>query len=129
MDELLVFPGIEALVVDLFNTELTQRMPTVHSSTKVPTERPAEFVRVARIGGSRESLISENAWITVEAYATSEKRADEILSLARAILNAQSGQLFGCTEISGPNNLPDPTTSGVRYTQNFGIRSRATVLE
>jgi len=129
MDQLLGFPDIEALVVQLYNTELTAREPGVQASTRVPDPRPAEFIRVIRFGGPRESLISENAQIIVEAWATTEARAAALLNLARAILNAQDGQLFGCTEISGPNNLPDPTTSEVRYTQNFGIRSRAIVLE
>lgn len=125
--ELIVFGDVEGLVIGVLNTALAVLLPGVKASTQVPTTRPDEFIRVMRAGGPKETLVTENALIIVEAWALSEARAVTILNLARAVLNAQDGTLFGVTEISGPNNLPDPTTSGIRYTQTFGVRSRGAV--
>lgn len=125
--ELIVFGDVEGLVIGVLNAALGDSFPGVLASTKVPAPRPDEFIRVSRAGGPKETLISENATIIVEAWAQTETRAVAILNYARAVLNAQDDTLFGVTEISGLNNLPDPTTSQTRYTQTFGVRSRGAV--
>lgn len=125
--ELIVFADVEGLVIQILNDALATPFPEVKASTKVPTSRPDEFIRVSRAGGPKETLISENATIIVEAWAQTETRAIAILNYARAVLNAQDDVIFGVTEISGLNNLPDPTTSQTRYTQTFGVRSRGAV--
>lgn len=108
----------------------TLRTPTlgVPVGTAVPSTRPPEFVRVLRTGGLKESVISEAAQITVEAWAQTEARASDLLSTARAILNAADATLFGVHEFSGPINLPDPTTAQIRFTMTFQIRARGTVI-
>lgn len=108
----------------------TLRTPTlgVPVGTAVPSARPPEFVRVLRTGGLKESVISEAAQITVEAWAQTEARASDLLSTARAILNAADSTLFGVHEFSGPINLPDPTTAQIRFTMTFQIRARGTVI-
>jgi hypothetical protein len=126
MAEIIVFPDVEALAVDVLNTD--PRVPGSWS-TKIPNPMPAEFGRVKRFGGPRESLISENANLIVEAWATTEARALEILNLARGVLASQDGPLFGYSEIGGPNNLPDPTVPAMaRYTLNISVRARGSVL-
>ena len=126
--ELIGFPDVETLILSVINPELATRLPGVQGYTKVPLTRPNEFVRVIRFGGPSETIISENALIIIEAWAQSETRAVTILNMVRAILHAQDGSIFGVTEISGPNNLPDPLTSQIRYTQNLGVRVRGTVI-
>jgi hypothetical protein len=123
--EWVVLPDVELLVC----TALTTALPLVgfgpiHVGTQIPNPRPDSFVRVIRAGGTKESLVSEQAWVIVEAYAPMERDASYLLSICRAILHAQDGPLFGAFEVSGPVNLPDPTTSQVRYTQTLGIRAR-----
>lgn len=124
MNELIVFPNVEALIVQVLTDELATRLPGVGVGTKL---KPGDFVRVTRTGGPKETLISEQAIVLLEAYAESGLRAFEILSIARAVLNAQDGQIFGVIEISGPANLPDPTTSQTRFTQTFGARVRGSI--
>lgn len=125
--ELIVFPDPEVLAMGALNTALVGLLPGVAASTKVPKPRPTEFIRVIRAGGPRETLISEQATIILEAYAATEARAAYILSLARAVMNAQDGTIFGVTEIGGPANLPDPDR-GERYTMTLGIRVYGTAL-
>lgn len=126
MSEIVVFGDVEALAVATLNTD--DRVPGAWS-TKVPNPRPDEFGRVKRFGGPRETLVSENANLLVEAWALTEARALEILNLARAVLASQDGPLFGYGELGGPNNLPDPTVPEmVRYTLNISVRARGSVL-
>ena len=100
----------------------------LYVGTIIPTTRPAEFFRVLRTGGAKETMRSEAAQITVEAWAQTEARAADLLSTARAILNAADAQLFGVREFSGPANLPDPTTAQIRFTMSFQIRARGTAV-
>lgn len=128
MAELILFPDVEALVIQVVNASMTELGRVARASTRAPSPRPAEWVRVERFGGPRESIISENAQIIIEFWSGTETDSAYGLALVRAVLNSQDGQLFGVTEISGPSELPDPDTSQIRYTQNFGVRVRGSVL-
>lgn len=126
-NEWVLLPDTEALVCQTLLAELPRiGLGNIHVATQIPNPRPDTFVRVLRAGGTQETLVSEQGWIIVEAYAPMEVDASYLLSVCRAILHAQDGPLFGVFEISGPVNLPDPTTSQVRYTQTLGIRARGT---
>lgn len=126
MTELIVFPDVEVMAVTVINAD-PRRL--VDWSTRVANPRPAEFGRLMRIGGPRESFVSENALLTLEGWAATESRALAILNRGRAILAAQDGALFGYSEPGGPNNLPDPTVPDqVRYTLIVSVRARGSVI-
>ena len=116
-----VFPG-----VNVFPGQLFPGAPQI--GVRVPTTRPAEFIRAMRTGGPKETLVSEAAQITVEAWAQSEQRASLLLSQCRALLNAADETIYGVREFSGPANLPDPLSAQIRYTMSFQVRSRGTVI-
>lgn len=118
-----LFRDIESLVC----AYLRARIP-VHVGIRIPTPRASEFIRVMRTGGVKETLISEAAQITVEAWARSEERASYLLSQCRAVLNAADAAIYGVREFSGPANLPDPLSAQLRYTMSFQIRARGTVI-
>lgn len=128
MVDLIVFPDVESLLITEINAAMTALGRTTRASTRAPSPRPTEFVRIERFGGPKETFVSELAQIIIEFWASDEVTAAYGLSLVRAVLNSQDGDIFGVTEISGPSNLPDPTTSQVRFTQNFGVRVRGTIL-
>jgi hypothetical protein len=107
---------------------LLNYMPAVKMGTKTPATMPATFLKIIRTGGTRETLISDRAQITLEAYAVKETEAINLLSTARAWLNAADGMIFGVTELGGPVNLPDPTTSNIRYTMTLWVRIRGVVI-
>lgn len=127
MGALIVFPDVEGLLVAALNAAFADRMPDVRWGTKVPATRPDRFGRVMRVGGPRESLISENATVVLEGWAKRESDAVAILNLGRAVVFGLDGQLFGASEPGGPANLPDPTTDQIRYTSTLAVRARATV--
>lgn len=125
MAEAILFRDIEALVCNYLRHPL---LGGIHVGIRVPPARPAEFIRILRFGGMKETLISEAAIISVEAWAQTEARASLLLSQCRALLNAADGTIYGVHEVSGPANLPDPTTAQIRFTMSFQIRARGTAL-
>ena len=120
MAESVLFPDVELELCNLLRNPLIG-LPV---GNKIPTTRPDEFLRVLRTGGIKETLLTEAAQITVEAWAQTELRASQILNQARAIINRSEGALFGARELSGPANLPDPLSAHIRYTMSFQIRAR-----
>jgi len=122
--EAVEFPDVELAVCEALRVPLVG-VPVV---ADVPAARPAEFIRVLRTGGPRETLRTEAAQITVEGWAGSKQRAKFLLNRCRAILNRSEGALFGVIELSGPADLPDPTTAQIRYTMSFQIRAHGAAL-
>lgn len=123
--DLIVFPDVEDLAIAAVNQD---GRSGVSWYGRVPATRPDEFGRIIRVGGVRETLVSDAAMLAVEGWAQTDARAVAIVNLGRAILEAQDAVLFGCREISGPANLPDPTTDQVRYTLTIQIRVRGARL-
>lgn len=126
--ERILFPDPVELALAALNPELAAYEPGVVAYGRVPSARPHQFVRVIDGGGGQETFITENATLIVEGWAQTETRASQIVRVARAILLAQHGALFGVTTIARPTNLPDPTTSQERYTSTIGARVRGTSL-
>ena len=125
MAEAVLYRDVEALVCTYLRRPL---LGTIQIGIRVPSPRPSEFIRVLRTGGPKETLVSEAAQITVEAWAQTEARASLLLSQCRALLNAADETIYGVRELSGPANLPDPLSAQVRYTQSFQVRARGTVI-
>lgn len=123
--EAVLFPDVELAVCNALRSTALGGLPV---GIKVPPVRPAEFIRVLRTGGVTETIRSEAAQITVEAWAQTEFRASAILAICRAILSRSEGALFGAKELSGPINLPDPSTAQIRYTMSFHIRARGAAI-
>lgn len=123
MAEIVTFPDAEALVVAALNAEFPGRGETdLKAHTRVPKERPDEFVRIIGGGGPDETKVSEAAQITIEGWAQTESRAYEICDLARAIVRSQDSEIRGARGFSYPQNLPDPVSDQVRYTSTGDVR-------
>jgi hypothetical protein len=111
--EAIVFPDAVEIVCD----ELRDRLDDVHVGSMVPTTRPTTFVRVMRVGGVRRNLVTDEATITVEAWAATEQAAHDLSQLCRAHLYAMpgGGSVYRVTEIGGPAFLPDPDSDLPRF--------------
>ena len=120
MAEGVQFPDGELAVCNLLRNPLLG----VTVVADIPSSRPAEFVRVIRTGGPRETLRSEAGIYAIEAWAQKKARAVELANKARAILNAADGQVFGVRELAGPAYLPDPSSTQIRYTMTVQARTR-----
>lgn len=128
MTSLLVFPDAE----DLFRVSLAADVSevlggTVPASTKVPANRPAEFLVVRRIGGSRRDLVTDVPVLQVEAWATKESRASRIAVVVQALMQGYA-EVDGYPvwledEVTGPTPYPDGSQQA-RYTASYAMAIR-----
>ena len=124
MIETIVFPDAVELVCDHLRTLLAPT-PVV---SRVPTTRPATFVRVQRVGGVRRNLVTDEPTLTVEAWAATEQAAQDLSQLARAHIYAMpgGGDVYRVTEIGGPVLLPDPLSDQPRYSFTVAVATVGT---
>ena len=133
MAEVIVFPDCTALVIGYLRTELAARFPTATVGSRIPSPNPGDFVRIFRTGGVQQLLVTDQVQLTVEAYADQDgddERAHDLAQIVRGLLHALPGTMqsgvpfYGVTELSGPQNLPDPVTNKPRFTQSLHVSVR-----
>lgn len=132
--ETILFPNAGRVVIDHLESrlvELGQACPVVHT---VPTPRPAKFVKVIRTGGIRQTLVTDSAQLTFEAWANSPTTAELLAETVRAIVYAMKATVVGgvrianVEELSGPADLPDPDSQQHRYTFSAFIQTRGNAV-
>lgn len=133
MTEVIVFPDVEAVLIDYLGDALAGRGVNVPVVTAVPSPRPDRFVRVERTGGPISSLfLLDNPTVAVEAWGSSESDAAELIGLVRGLLHAMPGEddapVYRVAEFSGPGNLPDPTSGQHRYSFTASLLVRGSAL-
>lgn len=128
MSEVIIFPDVEALLIDLFVDELPGFGYSIPVASRVPNPRPSTFVRVMRVGGVATNMVTDTATVAVEAWAATESAAIALASTLRGILHAAelSRGVYSVGEFAGPANLPDPATSQIRYTATYSVGVRGT---
>lgn len=124
MAEKVRFPHAAKAVIDVLNAELpadVRAYPKVPAATKNP--KPAgKFVVIRTVGGVVETLVTSAAQITVDGYASADDDAYDVCDLALSIIRSQDDVVRGARGFGYPQNLPDPTTSQVRYTSTGEVR-------
>lgn len=127
--EIIAFPDAEGVLVNFLNGVLD-----VPVSTRVPSPRPASFVRVVRVGGSRRDLVTDGPLLVFEAWAATETAAADLARLARAYVGSLPGQsvngvwVYRVVEAGGTQSFPDPATDSPRYQFTVQIYTRGAVL-
>lgn len=125
-----VFPDAVLVVVEY----LRSKMPGTAVYSRVPDPRPREFVRVQRIGGLRDSLVTDRPRIDVECWSDSEEGAEALVSQVRAYTLAIAGRrgdttVYRVAEVSGPMWLPDSASGQPRYAFAVEFSTRGTEQE
>ena len=118
MVEVVAFASAEAVMVAYLRAELGARGETATVATRVPATRPAELVRVMRVGGTRDDIITDGAMLTFDCWAPNEIAAEALAAMVRALVGAMPDRSDTCrrvTEVGGPVNQPDPDTNSPRY--------------
>lgn len=129
MPPVIVFPDAAALLAD----HLRGVLDDVHVGTRVPTDRPATFVLVRRLGGVRNTIVSDEPMIGVECWAATDATAHDLAQLCRGHLHALPGAVLAGTvvyrvaDVGGPSDLPDPLSDQPRFvfTVSVGMRGAA----
>jgi hypothetical protein len=130
MTEVIVFPDVEATLIDHFNTRLANAGDAARAFDAVPTQRPDRFLRVMRVGGTVRNLVIDQATVVVEAWDVTNAKASDLCLLVRAWLFALKGQTVGTvqvkdvSELGGPARLPDPQSTQPRYTFTASVQTR-----
>ena len=102
------FPDAVLVVVDYLRSVVP---PGTLVYSRVPETRPAEFIRVERLGGLRNTLVTDRPRIDVECWSGTEEDAEALMSKTRAF-------------VSGPQWLPDSVSGQPRYSfaVEFSVR-------
>lgn len=120
-----VFPDAAAAV-----TGRLADLLDVPTDVRVPNPRPEEFILVRRVGGTRRDIVTDEATITIEAWAQDEAAAHDLAQLARAYVHAMAGsaegdvRVYRVGEFAGPASLPDPDSAQSRYTLTVTVAVR-----
>lgn len=123
----LLFPDAVAAVIGHLDAALD--VPVSHS---VPSPRPASFATVQRTGGTAAThRITEDAQITVEAWAATHPAASDLAQLARYHIQtmqdtttASGVRVYRIRDLTGPADLPDPESEQPRHTFTVLIQIR-----
>lgn len=131
--EAIVFPDAAAALIEYLTEEFAARGETASVHRSVPKTRPARFVTVYRVGGTRRGVVLDMPREAVDAWAPTPEDAHDLLMLARALIGAVEGRTIGgvqfgrVTEAGGPIDLPDPDSEQARWTYQpeLAVRGRA----
>lgn len=125
-----IFPDAVLIVIDY----LRSKLPGVAVHSQVPASRPAEFIRVERLGGTRRTIVTDRPRIDIHCWSSSEGAAEALLSKTRAHVLAMAGKRGGTTvyavyEVGGPQWVPDITSGQPRYAFAVEFSTRGSGLE
>lgn len=124
------FPDAEGVVVAYLNRTLAAAGDSARATTRIPSPRPARFVRAVLTGHARRTLAHADAQVTLECWdAAGSVQAFELAGLVYDLM----GDLdeAGCHVpqapdgwVGGPVYLEDPTTAAPRYVMTPIVRMR-----
>lgn len=131
----ILFPDAAALACTVLASGLPEHgFAGTPTGTRVPAQRPAQFVRVLRTGGLMDTAVTDWAQLTIESWADEEETAQDLAQMCRALIMGSVGSTVnGSTviaygEMSAPQNLPDPTSAQPRYSFTIRLRLRGQAL-
>jgi len=123
--EVIVFPDVQALLCDYLREGLLAHGYDVFVGSKVPTDRPDEFVTVQVTGGFRRSVKIDVPSVVVDSWGGSEQGASDLAEVVRGLIFAldryQGTQVYDVSEGRRPVNLPDPKSSHERFSATYSI--------
>ncbi|GAA3856481.1 hypothetical protein GCM10023084_07910 [Streptomyces lacrimifluminis] len=128
----IVMPDAVAVVTGYLRSALAAAGEPVPVVSRIPSPRPSRFVRVERLGGLQQTVVSDRARLDFHAWAATEAGAHDLCALVRGLLGAIPGvrdavTVYTVTEVGGPQWLPDPESSQPRYAFAAEVHMRGRV--
>ncbi|MEU0981122.1 hypothetical protein ABZ488_18040 [Streptomyces griseus] len=126
-------PDAVAVVTGYLREALAAAGEPVPTVSRIPSPRPKRFVRVERLGGTRQTVVSDRARLDVHTWAETEAAAYDLCALVRGLLGVIPGvrggvTVYTVTEVGGPQWLPDSESGQARYAYAVEIHMRGRVL-
>lgn len=125
IDPALIFADIEGAYVRLVRAQVR-----VDAATVIPDPRPAEFVKVARVGGESE-LVADNPRVTFFVWGTSWGAAHDLAALVRQRVMSVTRLgdkdpiiIYRLDEVGGLSRAPDPVDGAPCYQFTIQIKVR-----
>jgi hypothetical protein len=128
----MLMPDAVAVVAGYLRAALAARGNSAPVGSRVPSPRPARFVRIERIGGPANTPVTDRPRLDVHCWGSDEGDAHDLMQLCRALLGAARGA-YGGTVLArpvtgGPQFLPDAETGAARYAFTLDITMRGHAL-
>lgn len=133
MVEAVVFPDVEAELVEWLGGQLADRNDTAVVATKVPNPRPDRGVRLSRIGGPQLNATEDEPRIAIECYDTDETAAADLARVVRALVRTAAPGWLGTAWCDAVRDLgmlsrPDLDAELPRYVITVEMRILGTAL-
>ena len=112
----ITFPDAELVI----GQHILSSIPGLAVVSRVPEDRPAEFVSVKRIGGLRRTVATDRPRIDVHCWSDTDDNAIDLMRRVRAYVLAMAGQhgttrVYDVSEVGGPQELTDSISGQPRY--------------
>lgn len=107
-----------AVTVAYLRAQFTARGETAVVGSKIRDPRPAKFVKVRLMGGTRMDISRYAPMITFECWAGDDITAESLGTLTEALIDAMPDLLDACTnvvQVGGLVDQPDPDSGSPRY--------------
>lgn len=131
MSEILPTPSGVAVTVAYLKAQFASRGETAKVASKIPSPRPAKFVKVRLMGGTRSDVVRYAPMLVFECWANDDITAENLGILTEALVNSMPDLLPACTsviEVGGLVDQPDPDSQSPRYVFTKQIYLRAATL-
>ncbi len=121
------FPDITALLVSHLGSVVTPK-PV---SSDIPDPRPAEWLQVRRVGGTKRPPVRDQPRVDLIAWAATELAAFTLIDQVRVAVNALHGttlggiQVYRVEETMGPRSGNDPLSGSATCWMTVAILIRA----
>lgn len=122
----MTWPDIVALLYIYFDGQLS-----VPVASEVPNPRPAEWLQIRRVGGTKVPPVRERARVDCIYWAATQPAAMTGALQVRALANALHGTstlgipVYTVEEFLGPHQLDDPLTGSPRALATYSLLIRA----
>lgn len=130
--EVIAFPDAVKVGLAGIRPQLAARGEMCPVVSRVPKARPARFVRLERVGGTRRATVTDQAWLDVHCWAEDDDAAMALALLVRALFGGLRGVRGGAVvhdtgEVGGPHPMTDPASGRpyVAFTVWLDLRGRA----
>lgn len=124
-----LFGDVEDAVIIWLQSQLAE---SVYDRVPKVTGALLPLVIVERLGGPATSVVTEEATVTVEAWAKSWRTAQNLVQRARQAVHSLPGNVvagltfYRVREYAGPGRLPDPISGFPRFVFTVSLTVRAT---